>query len=93
MSKLYESKRGLLFVFTLILVAVLLVVSWSIGPPRADLEVQRTLANTLRDIMTFGLPILIGSIAATDWREAPFTMGTNPPPPPASTTPVEPPTT
>lgn len=74
LTKMMESKRGVLFVFSLLLLSLLLILSWVIGAPRVEAGIQSTIAGALRDVMTFGLPVLIGSITATDWREAPAAM-------------------
>ena len=60
---------------SILLLALLLIASWLVGAPRVEAGVQTILVGALRDVLAFGLPVLIGSIAATDWREAPLVMG------------------
>lgn len=67
---IFSSKRVVAYAGTLAFLGVLLVVAWFVGPPAVDAEAQRAVANALGTAASVGLPVLIGGISATDWKEA-----------------------
>lgn len=69
MSPSRLNKRGLLIVFLTLVHAALIVIGWSIGPPRVDTEVMRSIAASLGYVVGAAV-VAVGGISATDWKEA-----------------------